>query len=199
MIEFFNHEQGTDEWFDCRKGIPTASRFADMLAKGEGKMRNRYLRDLAAEVITGKIAESYTNGYMERGHEQEAEARQMYALLTDAEPQQVGFIRNGSKGCSPDSLIGEDGGLEIKTALGAIQIERLLKGTLPTEHRAQVQGSMWITERPWWEFVSYSPGLPLFVVRVPRDEEYIMELAAETERFNAELADLVAKVRSYGA
>lgn len=197
MIEIFDNEQGSPQWFECRHGIPTASRFSDVLAKGEGKMRRRYMMDLAAEIISGRITESFTNAHMERGHEQEAEARQMYALLTDEEPRQVGFIRNGAKGCSPDSLLGTDGGLEIKTALGAIQIERLLKGTLPPEHRAQVQGSMWITERPWWDFTSYSPGLPLLVVRVERDDDYIADLSKAVDAFNEELQSVVAAVRTY--
>lgn len=197
MIEIFDHEQGTDAWFECRRGIPTASRFADVLAKGEGRTRRRYLMDLASEIITGQIAESYSNGFMELGHEMEGEARRMYALMSDAEPQIVGFIRNGAKGASPDSLLGTDGGLEIKTALGAIQIERLLRGSLPPEHRAQVQGSMWVAERPWWEFVSYAPGLPLLIVRVERDETYIAELAKAVDAFNEELDSVVASIRTY--
>ena len=51
MIEIINCDQGTPEWFAARVGIPTASRFSDILAKGEGKTRGRYLRDLAAEII----------------------------------------------------------------------------------------------------------------------------------------------------
>lgn len=198
MIEIFNDEQGSPEWFERRRGIVTGSRFQDVLAKGEGKTRRRYMMDLAAEILTGEVAPSYTNGHMERGNEQEPEARRMYALMTDTEPQQVGFIRNGAKGCSPDSLLGEDSGLEIKTALGAIQIERLLRGTLPAEHRAQVQGSMWVTERPHWTFVSYSPGLPLLIVPVERDDAYIDELDKAVQAFNSELAEVVATIRAYG-
>ena len=199
MIEVFDFEQGTIEWFEARRGIATASRFSDLLAKGEGKMRRRYMLDLAAEIITGRIAESYTNGFMERGHEQEDEARKMYALLTEAEPMKVGFVRNGNVGASPDSLLGEDGGLEIKTAMGAIQIDRLDKGVFPAEHRAQVQGSMWVTGRSWWDFVSYCPGLPLLALRVERDDAYIANLAAEVESFNADVATMVERIKGYGA
>ena len=153
MIEIINCDQGTPEWFAARVGIPTASRFSDILAKGEGKTRGRYLRDLAAEIIRGTPEEeTYTNAHMERGKAQEDEARRLYAFMADADPVQVGFIRDGRKGCSPDSLIGDDGGLEIKTALGHIQIERLQRGTLPSEHVAQVQGSLWVTGRSWWDF-----------------------------------------------
>jgi len=198
MIEIINCEQGTHEWFAARVGIPTASRFSDILAKGEGKTRGRYLRDLAAEIIRGTPEEeTYTNAHMERGKAQEDEARRLYAFMADADPVQVGFIRDGRKGCSPDSLIGDDGGLEIKTALGHIQIERLQRGTLPSEHVAQVQGSLWVTGRQWWDFVSYSPGLPPLITRVERDEPYIATLAKAVDAFNEELDALVASVRGY--
>lgn len=198
MIEVFDVEQGSPEWHACRCGIPTASRFKDILAKGELKMRTKYLRDLAAEVIRGTVEEDgYSNGHMERGKEQEAEARELYAFARGVEPLPVGFVRNGRAGCSPDSFVGDDGGLEIKTALGHIQIERLQKGTLPTEHIAQVQGGLWITGRQWWDFSSYSRGLPPLIVRVERDEVFIATLAKAVEAFNEELDSIVQSIRTY--
>jgi len=196
MLEIIDCEQGTIEWHRARLGIPTASRFADILAKGDGKMRARYLRDLAGEIYTGEPdTEGFTNAHMERGKLWEADARDHYAFTNDVEPQQVGFIRNGRAGASPDSLIGETGGLEIKTALRHIQIERLQRGGMPPEHKAQVQGCLWITGREWWDFMSYAPGLPPLIVRVPRDEAYIDHLTKAVDAFNEELDALVASLR----
>jgi hypothetical protein len=111
---------------------PDRSEFSTVMAKGKdgGKSvtRKTYMLKLAGEILTGEPMESYSNVHMERGKEQEAEAREAYELMRDVDCQQVGFIVNGDKGCSPDSLIGSDGGLEIKTALPHIQVERLLKG-----------------------------------------------------------------------
>lgn len=198
MIQVIDCEQGTPEWHAARCGIPTASRFKDILAKGELKTRTKYLRDLAAEVIRGTVEEDgYSNAHMDRGREQEEEARELYAFARGVEPQPVGFVRNGRAGCSPDSFVGDDGGLEIKTALGHIQIERLQKGTLPTEHIAQVQGGLWITGRQWWDFESYSRGLPPLIIRVERDEEYIAQLAKAVEAFNSELDNIVQSIRTY--
>ena len=53
-----------------------------------------------------------------------------------------------------------------------------VSGELPPEHKAQVQGSMWVAERELWDFVSYWPKLPLFVKRVYRDNGYIATLAS---------------------
>lgn len=195
--------QGSEQWHAARLGIPTASEYRTIVAvKKDAKdkvTRQTYMRKLAGEIITGIPMESYTNAHMERGHEQEDEARSLYAFLRDCDPQRVGFIRKGNTGCSPDSLIGANGGLEIKSALPHIQIERLERDELPAEHRLQVQGSLWITEREFWDFVSYSPKLPLFVKRVYRDEETIKSIAAAVDQFNDELAILVAWLRSYGA
>lgn len=201
-MQIFDCEQGTPEWFAARLGIPTASEFKTIVAvKKDARdkvTRQTYMRKLAGEIITGLPMESYTNGHMERGHEQEDEARSLYAMMEDCDPLRVGFIRNGNTGCSPDSLIGENGGLEIKSALPHIQIERLEKNELPSEHRLQVQGCLWITGREWWDFVSYSPKLPLFVKRIPRDEACIKDIRAAVDAFNDELALLVAWLRSYG-
>jgi hypothetical protein len=200
MVEIFDCEQGSPEWFECRLGIPTASEFDTVQASGRGggesKTRRTYLYKLAGEILTGEQMYNYSNDHMERGKEMEAEARDMYVFLSDLETTRVGFIRNGQKGCSPDSLIGNDGMLEIKTKLAHLQCEVLDYDELPAAHKAQCQGQLWVAEREWVDFVSYWPKLPLFAKRVFRDEPYIKKLAAEVDRFNNELADLVAKLRA---
>lgn len=198
MKVFTDLEQGSLEWFAARAGIPTASRFATVMAKGEGKTRSEYMRKLAGEILTGEPSEQFSNAHTDRGNAMEDEARETYAFINDAEIQRVGFIRNGNKGASPDSLVGTNGGLEIKTALPHIQIDRLDRDRLPPEHKAQVQGGLWIAEREWWDFVSYWPRLPVLTVRVYRDEEYISNLSSEIDRFNDELAALVERIRNYG-
>lgn len=233
-MEIFDCPQGSPEWFECRRGMPTASQFSAVMSEGrsDGTMPNamidalvkagctpeqlavavkaaksknanpaatraKYMRELAGEILTGELSESYTSAHMERGSEQEADARRLYAFHTDAEPKLVGFVRNGNAGCSPDSLVGNNGGLEIKSALPHIQIERLFKNALPPEHKAQVMGNLWLCEREWWDFISYCPKLPPLIKRVYRDEVYIASIATAVRIFNEELADLVERVRSY--
>lgn len=191
-------EQGTPEWFACRAGIPTASKFATVMAKGEGKTRSEYMRKLAGEIVTGEPSEQFSNAHTDRGNAMEDEARETYAFINSAEIKRVGFIRSGNKGASPDSLIGANGGLEIKTALPHIQIDRLQRDRLPPEHKAQVQGNLWVAEREFWDFVSYWPKLPMLQVRVYRDEDFIKAMSDEIDRFNDELAQLVEWLRSYG-
>lgn len=196
-LQIIDCEQGTEEWRNARCGIPTASRFSEVLAKGEGKTRAKYLRELAAETLRGyPEPDSYSNAHIERGHEQEGEARALYAMTYAKGPiASVGFMRNGRAGCSPDALVGDDGGLEIKSALGHIQVERLSRRAVPPEYVAQVQGNLWVSGRLWWDFMSYSPDMEPLVVRVERDEAYIAKLAAAVDAFNEELDVLVNSIR----
>ncbi len=200
-LQIITCDQGTPEWFAARAGLPTASRFATVLASGRGggesKTRRKYMLQLAGEKITGSPMDGYSNGHMERGKEMEAEARDLYALVRDSAPEQVGFMRRGDAGASPDALIGNDGLLEIKTKLADLQIEVLLANRLPPEHVAQIQGQLWISGRRWCDFVSYCPGLPIFIHRVDRDEQYIAKLAVEVETFNGELVDIITQIKTY--
>lgn len=201
---FTDLEQGSEEWRRVRAGLPTASCFHFVIAKKgprggtshkEYVGRTTYMRKLAGEILTGQPMDSYTNAHMERGKENEDEARDYYAFLRDVEPVRVGFIRNGNCGASPDSLIGDDGGLEIKDCEPHIQIARLEAGTLPPEHRAQVQGNMMVSGRSWWDFMSHSRGLPQLIVRVERDEEYITQLREAVDAFVDELHRLVERIK----
>jgi hypothetical protein len=198
MIERFDCEQCSPEWFAVRLGIPTTSEFHTVLAKGQGIVRKTYMLKLAGEILTGEQAQSYSNDHMDRGKAMEAEARTLYAFMYDADTESVGFLRNGRKGWSPDSLIGDNGGLEIKTALPHILIDKLLKDDFPPEHKAQVQGGLWVGEREWIDLVIYWPKLPLFVKRAYRDDVYIKTLSDEVTRFNEELDAAVEKIKAHG-
>lgn len=193
MMHIHDMEQGTPEWFAVRQGLATSSQFSTVLAKGQGKTRKTYLYKLAGERLTGEPSDSFSNRHMERGHEMEPQAREFYAFMEDAEPQQVGFITNHGAGASPDSLIGESGMLEIKTKLPHLMLEAHERGKFPPEHYAQCQGQLWVAEREWCDLICYWPRMKPLIVRTYRDEEYLKTLADEVARFNDELDALVAK------
>lgn len=203
MIQIHDVEQGSDDWFRARMGIPTASEFHTVMAKGRdggsSVTRKTYMLKLAGELITGEPAESYSNAYMERGQGMEPTARERYAFDHDVEPEIVGFITNGPKGCSPDALVGKDGMLEIKTKAAHLHIETMLRDGFPAEHKAQCQGALWIAEREWIDLAIYWPKMQLIVRRAYREEPYIATLAAAVDQFNTELAEIVERVRSHRA
>lgn len=191
-------EQGTPEWHAARCGIVTASSMAQVMAKGQGKTRAGYMFKLIGEVFTGEPAESYSNAHMERGTALEPEAREIYASIA-GEVTQCGFIRNhddiGGVGYSPDALVGDDGLAEIKTKLPHLQAELLLADRVPPEHMAQIQCGLWVSERQWLDFVSYWPGMPLFVKRVQRDDAYIATMREEVIAFYAEMKSKIQRIR----
>jgi hypothetical protein len=203
MIKVFDCDQGSDEWYRVRAGLPTASEFSTVLARGrsggESKTRRTYMLKLAGEILTGEPMESYSNANMERGKAMEPEARNLYAFLVDDELARVGFIQNGAKGCSPDAFVGPSGMLEIKTAFPHILIDYHTRNDFPPEHVAQCQGALWVAEREWIDLAVYWPKLPLFVRRVYRDEAYITALAVAVNDFNMELCQIVDYMRRHGA
>lgn len=195
-------EQGTHEWFEARKGIPTASRFGTVLASGvskgeDSKTRTAYLHMLAGEIITGQQASSdwCGNEHTERGKEMEAEVRSRYAFTYGVEPVRVGLVVDGRKGCSPDCLIGDDGIAEFKTTFPQYLIPMLLKDEFPPKFKAQCQGGLWVCKREWVDINVYWPNMPVFTKRAVRDEKYIATLASEVNRFNDEIDAVVARIR----
>jgi hypothetical protein len=202
-VQFFEFEQNSPEWFEARRGIPTASNFQCLMAKSaERKGRATYMRQLAAEIITGEAGESFKSAAMDRGHALEDDAANYYSMVRKAAVRKIGFARNdgkhGAAGASPDRLIGDDGNLEIKTQRADILIETLAKDEFPNEHVAQVQGGLWVTDREFADLIIYWPKMPALIKRVRRDVRYIAELAGEVARFNDDLAALVEKIRAYG-
>lgn len=190
------NEQGSESWFEERRGRATASRFSDVLAKGQGKTRASYMLKLAAERLTGKVEEGFSNKHTDRGTEQEPFARLAYEAHVGEIVEEVGFIKHPTMmaGSSPDGLV-DVGGVEIKSVIPTVQIETIMKGGYPSSHKAQIQGNLWITGRPWWDFVSYSPDMPgklrLYVFRVERDEAYIRTIESEVRTFLTELDALI--------
>ena len=191
-------EQNSPQWYEARLGKVTASHFADIMAGGEGKVRTRYLRDLAGEIITGRPRENYTNKSMDRGHEMENEAREQYARTNFAEITRVGFIYNPEidAGCSPDGLIGDDGMLEIKTMIPALLIGVLERGMMPPEHRAQCHGAMWVLRRKRCALRIFYPGMPTYTAEIERDPIYEKEISDAVEIFQYDLKKLVQKIRA---
>lgn len=186
---FTDIEQGSDAWRALRAGLATASHFQELQRDKNSKTRSKYLKRLAQEIITGEPSPPhYMSADMQRGHSMEDEARNMYALVHDEEIRRVAFIRNGPKGASPDALVGDRGGLEIKTQLPHLKRD-------PSKHIAQIQGNIWVAERDFWDLIVYWPTLPLYSKRIWRDDVYVKNLATAVEQFNSELAELVEQIR----
>lgn len=182
-------EQNSDEWFQARLGIPTASEFSKIITStGKASTQaNDYMNRLLAEWMAGEPLEKWDgNQWTERGHELEMDARTYYEMTKDVDVLQVGFVTtdDGSAGCSPDGMVGDDGMTEYKCPSPGIHVSYLLANKLPSAYVPQVQGSLWVTERDWCDFSSYHPVLDKLIIRVHRDELYIVKLTKAIDEFN---------------
>jgi putative phage-type endonuclease len=194
-MQIINITQGEKEWFEARKGIPTASGFSKIItpAKCEAsKTASTYMYELIAERL-GATNESFSNEHTERGNELEPLARDTFEFIMDLKVDQVGMVKTdcGKIGCSPDGLIGDDGGLEIKCPKASTHVKYLLEGKLPLEYKTQVMGSLMVTERKYWYFMSYHPELEPFIIKVERDEEYISKMREHIDKFNEEMEEQI--------
>ena len=181
-----NDEQGSPEWLASRLGRPSASNFGKLVT-GSGKPSSSaesYINEMIAERLTGRSKPFYTNEHMERGNALEPEAREAYEFITDLEVVETGFILHDSEefGCSPDGLVAEQGGLEIKCPSDSVHVSYLRAGKVPSKYYQQVQGCLWITGREWWDFMSYHPEMPHLLVRAHRNEKYIEAMAEQVEK-----------------
>lgn len=181
-----NDEQGSDAWLQSRLGRPTASNFGKLITP-TGKASTSaeaYINELIAQRITGEIPEFFKSEAMQRGNDLEASAKALYEFAMDVEVVEVGLCLHDEFECgaSPDGLVGDDGGLEIKCPLPHTHVSYLRDGNMPSKYIPQVQGCLWITEREWWDFMSYNPCMEDLIVRVYRDEAYIKKLADAVTR-----------------
>lgn len=187
-------EQRSPEWYASRLGVPTASEFGRIITDKRGDYAAgaaTYINELLDETYRPDAARGFTgNRHTERGNMLEPEARDLYGLEFDVVPRPVGFILNddGTLGCSPDSLILQVGGLEVKAPDGPTHVKWLRAGGLPDEHKAQVHGSLIVTGRDWWDFLSYCPGYPRILIRVTPDD-YTKKLRGHLDRFLTEYAE----------
>ena len=192
-------QQRSDAWFEARRGLPTCSRFKQIITAAKGvrsEAQDTLINELIAESILppeqGLI--HYISPEMEYGMKLEAEARCAYELEFAEEPvKEVGFLIAdcGLYGGSPDALVGEVGGEEIKCPNPSTHISYLRAGVLPDTYKQQVHGYLIVTGRRFWDFFSYARHFPPFYMRVHRDA-YTEKLAAELPifcaRYNAERA-----------
>lgn len=193
-------QQGSKEWYDIRCGKVTGSCF-DRVLKGR-QTAATYMSEVLGERLTGKPSDEIKSKYLDWGNKYEPDARAAYALkyIDDPERQdivQTGFVihREHSRvGCSPDSLVGENGLAEIKCPYTPkAHLKTLTSRQVPKEYVAQVQGNMWVCERDWCDFISYHPDFPrgmrLCCFTVPRDEAYIKKLSDAVLDFCDEIED----------
>lgn len=199
-----NVPQRSEAWFKLRSGRLTGYNFKKLLTPTGRKPCPKNMEwgpwgslimELCGSFLKPEEIVFEGNLHTDRGIILEPEAREEFCRLTGLTVKEVGFVlcKDGPVGCSPDGLIIDKqgnyiAGLEIKSPTSKIQIPRLLKGTLPDEHRQQVHGSMVVTGLRTWYFMSYCPGLRPLLLKVEWDE-YTDLFKEALEEFKEEYRD----------
>lgn len=215
-------EQGTEAWYAIRRGILTASEMKHVLSpppKEETRVKKSgepykqrewipfadnedcrtHIYELAAQRITKFVEPIFESYDMLRGKADEQEARAIYAERF-APVEEVGFITNDRHGpmvgYSPDGLVGRDGQIEIKSRKQKYQvqtvIEHLLTGGIPQEFVIQHQAGLFVSERKWIDFVSFSAKLPMAVIRIYPDDPLQAAIREVAEITEAKITKVIA-------
>ena len=206
--------QGSEEWHQARLGLLTASEIDRILTPklkvAENAKSRAHLWEIAAQRISNYVEPQYISDSMLRGHEDEILARALYSEKR-APVAECGFVTNDKWGFmlggSPDGLVGEDGLIECKSRCQKYQVQTIVEewtgvAHVPEEFWLQVQSLLLVTGRKWCDFISYSGGLPMAIVRAENDtttQDAIIEAAAKFEaRINEVVADYHAAVAARG-
>ncbi len=200
MIKYYEDVvQGSEEWILQRTGLLTASEmslcFTPTLKVADNDKVRSHVWELAAQRWNKYVEPTYIGDNMLRGREDEVRARilyeQHYAPVTD-----VGFVTNDrwgfTIGCSPDGLVGDDGGIESKSRKQKLQFEDILSQAVPAEHIIQVQTCLLVTERVWWDYNSYCGGMPMMTLRVYPDEKLHNAIIDAAEAFEKKVREKLA-------
>lgn len=195
-------KQGSPEWLAARLGVVTASEVGALVSP-LGKVRTgdgprSYLYKKLAERILGVPTSEFTSFGMEQGVIVEGEARAWFAFEHNTPVSEVGFCTSddGRIGFSPDGLIGDAGGIEIKSPQPAKHIEYLLNGVVPDDYVLQVQFSLYVSRRAWWKFLSYSRQFPALVIHVEPDPKLQDAIRSALEVFGHAFDGALAKLNA---
>lgn len=200
-MKVFTFAQYSPEWWEARRGLVTASGADRVLTPKTGKLAAAhidYICELIADLVNpGSIQpEGFISPAMVAGSLLEPEARRFYEMERNTDVQEVGGCLSdcGRFWCSPDALVGEDGGLEIKCPLPRTHVRYMLDGELPDDYKIQVHACLLITGRKWWDWLSYSERFAPVLIRVSPDD-FTKKLAEALEEFWKRYEAAKAKIR----
>lgn len=171
-------QQGSVTWMQIKLGVISASNASKAVAKLDSETRATYMAELVAQIATGIFPEVNAPA-MEWGHFNEDAARSSYEFSRDVTITQLPFVfKDGSyrEGCSPDGIVDDFKGVEIKCPFNSVQyIKFLCEEKIKSEWQWQYQYIMRVMEADSWDFCQYDPRMkkqPLKILTVKRDEEY---------------------------
>lgn len=164
-------EQNTEAWLKLRRGVITASNISKILTPARLTISKStgYLYQFCRQSVDDMPFGHFSTKHTDRGHIEEALALEIYGQKR-GEIKKCGFIENTNHGftigCSPDALVGEDGGVQVKSFTPDNQFGNIVDDSIDAAHMLQVQMELLVSERKWWDFIHQSSGTHQIVTRV---------------------------------
>ncbi len=198
-IAIADAQQGSTMWQILKLGVISASNVNKAVAKAGSETRNTYLAELCAQICTGTFDE-LNSKYLEWGNFHEDAARSYYEFSTGNEVKQLPFVFKDDSfrmGCSPDGIVNETKGVEIKCPFNAVHfVKFLVEDKIKSEYVWQYQYSLWVMDATHWDFVQYHPSMkknPMKILTVEKDEKTFKIFDELIPKFIEDLDKMLAK------
>lgn len=201
-------EQRSSEWFTVRKGKITSSEIWKIMGskkEGLGEVAKSYLLERVSEKLGG-FSQPVIGPALDWGTDLEDTARDIYAAATGLQVKPCSFYEVSEYyGGTPDSLVGDDGVLEIKCPYtsvnhfkyGLITSDIEFKKTSPAYYY-QCISHMAVTGRKWCDFISFDPRVGtdymLFIYRLGRNEDEIKNMVERVELASKYMTELIERL-----
>jgi len=154
-------EQRTEQWKADRLGLITGTKAHNLLSSKTTRIT--LMAELIREFATADTKEIPQTAAMKRGSDIEPEAVSYYEFLTGSTVHgKDSFITSGIHplfACSPDGLIDEDGGLEIKR-LDDVNHMKVILSSIDKKYLNQIRWCLFVTGRDWWDYLGYCETMP---------------------------------------
>lgn len=196
---FEDIEQRSDRWYELRLGKPTASQFERIISSKTANAAKEPWKGYQGELVAERIfkrpmhRDISTNRAVQHGVETEPEAARK--LMEKIGPFNPGgfFMDNGQRyGASPDGLIEKGNRRELVEIKCPYEIGNHVKNMLygaRLDHRAQIQGQLWVCEAHVCHFWSYHPDCPPHYEVVERDDPFLRKLDTLLDDFCRDLEE----------
>ena len=221
MSRIIHCVQNDDLWNAARVGRITGSRIDDLLAPPttrastrdgvsypagtEALAKVKYRRELMIERIYGRAGDHCVTSYMKDGSDREPFARMVYEAEMQTPVELVGFALHPEWdwfGCSPDGLVGDKGGLELKCPTEGVHLSYVDNPMLlAEEYKGQcLTGLSCFPELEWWDCGAFNPFAPdaIKFIKAPRFwrpdwAQTIAEIEDKAQERNAQVEAEIAK------
>jgi len=194
-----NFQNNEEKWLEARKNKVTGTFLGKILSqKDSGKPKVGFYQMIADRVA---LPADGTNP-MERGRRLENEALARFEKETGKKVNKDLILcmsdENEAMAYSPDGLIGQTAGVEVKCLNSVAHIEAWLTQKIPSEYYFQtIQPFIVNPKLKTLYFVYYDPRIPakdFFYLTIQRDEALVEKYKAEELRILAEVERIVLEL-----